>query len=95
MLKIAFGKKKKADTIIRKLVSALGIRLGEMKLPKNPTYKSGYTVTGNILNNLSEVIKDCGASLYYRRDTLVIRSIKEGVDECFNLEEATRAIRFH
>ncbi|QSX19988.1 phage protein [Priestia megaterium] len=88
-LKIAFGKNTKADTIIRKLVGALGIRLGEMKLPKNPTYKSGYTVTGNILNNLLEVVKDCGAALYYRRGTLVIRSIKEGTDERFNLEEAT------
>jgi len=88
-LKIAFAKGTKADVIIRKLVSALGIRLGEMKLPKNPVYKSGYTVTGNILNNLAEVIKDCGASLYYRRGTLVIRSITEGTDEQFILEEAT------
>lgn len=88
-LKIAFGKGTKADAIIRKLVNALGIRLGEMKLPKNPTYKNGYTVTGNILNNLSDVVKDCGASLYYRRGTLIIRSIKEGSDERFVLEEAT------
>lgn len=88
-LKIAFGKGTKADAIIRKLVSALGIRLGEMKLPKNPTYKNGYTVTGNILNNLNEIVKDCGASLYYRRGTLIIRSIKEGSDERFVLEEAT------
>lgn len=88
-LKITFGKGTKADTIIRKLVGALGIRLGEMKLPKNPVYKSGYTVTGNILNNLNDVVKDCGAALYYRRGTLVIRSIKEGTDEQFSLEETT------
>ncbi|MFP7737463.1 phage protein [Priestia aryabhattai] len=88
-LEIAFAKGTKADVIIKRLVSALGIRLGEMKLPKNPSYTSGYTVTGNILNNLNEVVKDCGAALYYRKGTLVVRSIKEGTDERFVLEEAT------
>ncbi|AXI29445.1 hypothetical protein CIB87_10635 [Priestia megaterium] len=91
-LEIAFAKGTKADAIIKRLVSALGIRLGEMKLPKNISYPSGYTVTGNILNNLEEVVKDCGASMYYRKGTLIIRSIKEGTDERFTLEEATGLI---
>ncbi|MED4140847.1 hypothetical protein P4652_21725 [Priestia megaterium] len=91
-LEIAFAKGTKADAIINRLVSALGIRLGEMKLPKNISYPSGYTATGNILNNLEEVVKDCGASIYYRKGTLIIRSIKEGTDERFTLEEATGLI---
>lgn len=91
-LEIAFAKGTKADAIIKRLVSALGIRLGEMKLPKNISYPSGYTVTGNILNNLEEIVKDCGASIYYRKGTLIIRSIKEGTDERFTLEEATGLI---
>ncbi|MHC8969192.1 phage protein [Priestia aryabhattai] len=91
-LEIAFAKGTKADAIIKRLVSALGIRLGEMKLSKNISYPSGYTVTGNILNNLEEVVKDCGASMYYRKGTLIIRSIKEGTDERFTLEEATGLI---
>ncbi|MEI2392216.1 hypothetical protein V8V55_20645 [Priestia megaterium] len=91
-LEIAFAKGTKADAIINRLVSALGIRLGEMKLPKNISYPGGYTVTGNILNNLEEVVKDCGASIYYRKGTLIIRSIKEGTDERFTLEEATGLI---
>jgi len=91
-LEIAFAKGTKADAIIKRLVSALGIRLGEMKLPKNISYPSGYTVTGNILNNLEEIVKDCGASIYYRKGTLIIRSIKEGTDEQFTLEEATGLI---
>ncbi|MBU3569280.1 hypothetical protein IUK39_03690 [Priestia aryabhattai] len=91
-LEIAFAKGTKADAIIKRLVSALGIRLGEMKLPKNISYPSGYTVTGNVLNNLEEIVKDCGASIYYRKGTLIIRSIKEGTDERFTLEEATGLI---
>ncbi|MGN8233240.1 phage protein [Priestia flexa] len=88
-LKITFAKGTKADVIIKRLVSVLGIRLGEMSIPKNPTYSSGYTVTGNILNNLEEVVEDCGAAIYYRRGNLIIRSIKEGTDERFTLESST------
>ncbi|WP_205628855.1 hypothetical protein, partial [Acinetobacter baumannii] len=56
-LKITFKPGTKADIIIKRLIGALGIRLAEMKLPKNPVYKSGYTVTGNIQNNLLEVVR--------------------------------------
>ncbi|MFB8733912.1 hypothetical protein ACEQPO_08140 [Bacillus sp. SL00103] len=38
---------------------------------------------------LEEVVHDCGASLYYRRGRLVIRSITEGDDERFELKEST------
>jgi hypothetical protein len=86
---ITFKKGTKADTIIKRLVQLLGIRLAEMKLPKNIVYKSGYTVTGNIENNLVEVVKDCGASMYWRKGAMVIRSIKEGTDERFILSEET------
>lgn len=87
--KITFKAGTKADVIIKRLVSALGFKLLEMKLPKNVVYKKGYTVTGNIENNLIEVVKDCGASMYNRRGGRVIRSIKEGTDERFRLEEST------
>lgn len=89
---IAFQAGTTAEVIINRLVKELGIRLAEMKLPKNPVYKSGYTVTGNIQNNLLEVVKECGAALYYRRGSLIIRSITEGTDERFLLEESTGLI---
>ncbi|MED4977227.1 hypothetical protein NST70_13655 [Weizmannia sp. FSL K6-0777] len=91
-LKITFKSGTKAETIIKKLTSVLGIRLAECKLPKNKVYKSGYTVTGQILNNLVEVVRDCGASLYWRKGNMVIRNIREGIDENFTLEESTGLI---
>ncbi|MGC4378249.1 hypothetical protein WD019_15175 [Fictibacillus sp. Mic-4] len=89
---ITFKPGTKADVIIKRLVQVLGIRLLELKLPKNVTYKKGYSVTGNIMNNLVEVVKDCGASLYWRRGGMTIRSIKAGTDERFRLEESTGLI---
>ncbi|WP_162877067.1 phage protein [Aeribacillus pallidus] len=91
-LKITFKKGTKASVIIKRLCSVLGIKLAYMKLPRNITYKKGYTVTGLILNNLEEVVRDCGASMYYRRGQMVIRSIKEGTDERFILKEETGLI---
>ncbi|CAM4012944.1 phage protein [Mesobacillus zeae] len=86
---ITFKAGTKADVIIKRLASVLGFKLLELKLPKNVIYKKGYTVTGNIENNLIEVVKDCGASMYNRRGGRVIRSIKEGTVEHFRLEDST------
>lgn len=89
-LQISFKVDTKADIIIQKLISVLGIKLASTpKLVRNKVYKKGYVVTGLILNNLEEVVRDCGSVLYYRRGRLVIRPLKEGFDERFTLEEAT------
>jgi len=90
--KITFKKGTKASVIIRRLCSVLGIKIVSIKLPKDVVYKNGYSVTGQILNNLEEIIKDCGASMYYRRGQMVIRSIKEGNDERFLLNSDTGLI---
>lgn len=90
--KITFKKGTKASVIIKRLCSVLGIKIAYMKLPKDIVYKNGYTVTGLILNHLEEIVKDCGASVYYRRGQMVIRSIKEGTDERFILRSDTGLI---
>lgn len=77
-------------TIIKRLVGALGIQLGgPITLKKNTIYKKGYNVTQLILNNLEEVVRDCGSVMYHRRGKLVIRPIDVGTDENFLLEENT------
>lgn len=77
-------------TIIKRLVGALGIQLGgPIILKKNTIYKKGYNVTQLILNNLEEVVRDCGSVMYHRRGKLVIRPIDVGTDENFLLEENT------
>lgn len=91
-LKITFKKGTHASTIIKKLCSILGIKLAVLKLPKDVVYKKGYTVTAEILDDIQTIVKDCGASMYYRRGQMVIRSIKEGTDEKFTLNEGTGLI---
>ncbi|MED5050664.1 hypothetical protein P9850_02105 [Anoxybacillus rupiensis] len=90
--KITFKNGTRGSVIINRLCSVLGIKITYMKLPKDVVYKNGYTVTGLILNHLEEVVKDCGASMYYRRGQMVIRSIKEGTDERFKLNSDTGLI---
>lgn len=87
-LQISFKAGTKADVIINKLVSVLGLKLAaKPKLVRNKEYKKGYVVTGLILNNLEEIVRDCGSIIYYRRGRLVIRPLKEGFDERFVLTE--------
>ncbi|APT49012.1 hypothetical protein BSA171_14390 [Bacillus safensis] len=88
-MKITFKKGTTARTIIKRLIRILDIKLAKLSLPRNKVYKKGYTVTGSIEKKLEEVVHDCGASLYYRRGRLVIRSITEGDDERFELKEST------
>ncbi|NMH83263.1 hypothetical protein HH307_02985 [Bacillus coagulans] len=89
---ITFRKGTTGKQIISKLTGLLGIKPATVSIPKNKVYKSGYKVTGQIENNLVEVVKDCGASMYWRRGRMVIRSIKTGDDERFTLSEDTGLI---
>lgn len=92
-MKISFKKGTTGLTIIKRLIDVLGIKLGApIKLVKNKVYKKGYTVTGLILNNLEEVVRDCGSVMYHRRGKLIIRPLKEGTDERFLLSEDTGLI---
>jgi hypothetical protein len=92
---LGIGFKPGADglTIIKRIVSALGIQLGgPIVIKKNTIYKKGYLITQLILNNLEEVVRDCGSIMYHRRGKLVIRPIDVGTDENFLLEENTGLI---
>lgn len=92
-LQIAFKKDTKGSVIINKLIRVLGIKLADKpKLTRDKVYKKGYTVTGLILNNLEEVVRDCGSIIYYRRGRLVIRPLREGFDERFTVSEETGLI---
>lgn len=92
VMKITFKAGTKSSTIIKRLCSVLGIKLGTFSLPREKTYPKGYTVTGNILNNLEDVVKATGAAMYWRRGKLIIRSIKAGDDERFILSSDTGLI---
>lgn len=92
-LGIGFKPGTDGKTIINRLVKVMGIKLGgPVILKKNVIYKKGYLVTQLIINNLEEVVVDCGAVMYHRRGKLIIRPIDVGTDEKFLLEEDTGLI---
>lgn len=88
-LNITFAKGTKASAIIKKLTNLLGMKITKVILPRDKVYKKGFKVTGKIENKLETVVKDCGASLYWRRGKPIIRSIETGDDERFTLKPAT------
>lgn len=93
-LEITFKKGTKGSTIVNRLVSILGIKLdGKIELVRDKVYKKGYVVTKLILNNLEEVVRDCGSVIYHRRGRLVIRPLKKGKDEQFVLSEDTGLLK--
>lgn len=93
-LDISFKPGTDGMTIIKRVTSALGMKLGgPIILKKNMIYKKGYVITKLILNNLEEVVRDCGSVLYHRKGKLIIRPIDEGTDEQFLLSEETGLIQ--
>lgn len=92
-LAINFKKGTDGHTIIKRLMSALGMKVeGEVRLKQNKIYKNGFSCTKIILNDLEEVINDCGSIIYHRRGKIVVRPMEEGTDENFVLSASTGLI---
>lgn len=88
----SYKKSIKADTIIKDLAKALGLNIAVMKLPHNQTYKKGYSIDNEIINEIQRIAKDCGASTYISRQQIYIRSIYEGDNNKFILSSETGLI---
>lgn len=76
-------------TIINRVANNANITISQISLPNNKVFKSGYTADGDAMGIIEEIAKDCGASVFYRRGSLIIRSITEGNDERFDLRAST------
>lgn len=77
--------------ICQKIVELMGFK-AEIRLPNNKQYKKGYVVSGDLLQHLQTVAKDCGATVHWRRGKLIIRSLKEPTSEKCLLSEDTGLI---
>lgn len=89
---ITFAKKTTGETIIKKIVELLGLKISEMRLPKNHVYPKGYILSGNLTTHLKAVAKACGASVFYKRGALCIRSLNSAVNEYCLVSEETGMI---
>lgn len=89
---VTFKQWTRGDVIIKKIVDLLGLRLSELRLPDNKQYPKGYIISGNLINQLITIAKDCGASVFWKRGNLVVRSLQEPTSETCFLSEDTGLI---
>ncbi|MBA2878057.1 hypothetical protein HNR63_001111 [Anoxybacillus kamchatkensis] len=91
-VKKSYKKGIKASQILRDLIASFSLKVAVLKLPKDKVYTKGYTVNGEIIEQLNKIAKDCGASAYINKGQLYIRSLKEGDDTRFKLSSDTGLI---
>lgn len=87
--KKTFAKNTKASKILRTLAKETAMNIAKMALPKDVTYKNGYTVEGELVEEMANVANHCGASVYVNRNAIYIRSITAGDDTKIILEAST------
>lgn len=91
-LKNTYKKGIKADAILQGFAKVIGLKIAVLKLPKNVVYKKGYTINGNIVQEMQKIANECGASCYISRGQVYIRSLKEGDNNQFKLNADTGLI---
>jgi len=93
-LKLSLAKGSKASTGIKRLVEAMGMKLGApIVLKKDYVYKKGFVASKILINDLEQMVKDCGSVLYHRRGKLIIRPLDQGIDEKFTLNVNTGLLK--
>lgn len=91
-IKKSYKQNIKASHILKDLTASLGLKVAVFKLPQDKTYTKGYSVSGEVIETLNNIAKDCGASVYINKGQLYIRSLKEGDDSRFKLTADTGLI---
>lgn len=87
--KTTFAKNTKASKILKTLAKSTGMNIAKMVLPTDVTYTKGYTVEGELIEEMATVANHCGASVYINKNAIYIRSITAGDDTKFTLEVDT------
>ena len=75
--------------MLKTLAKSTGMSIAKMSLPKDKVYKNGYTVEGELMEEMQTIANHCGASVYINRNAIYIRSITKGDDTKFTLEVDT------
>ncbi|MDF2657757.1 MAG: hypothetical protein K0Q94_548 [Paenibacillus sp.] len=79
----------RGSQILKDLVPLLKLPVAAFRLPKDKVYEEGYSISGQIVDNLSQIARDCGASFYINRGNLYIRALSDGDDAQFVLKTDT------
>lgn len=87
--KKTYSKGTKASVIIRDIASFAGLKIGEIKLPVDFTYRSGKTLKGTPKTLLTGIAKDCKAKMYVTKGALYMREKNAGTNIGLDISKET------
>ena len=88
----AYKKGVKADTVMKDLLKQLKLPIALYKLPKNPAYKEGLSVDGNLIDTIKQVAEECGAYVFINKGRVFVGALNTGQDLKFTLSAETGLI---
>ena len=82
----------KASTILKDLLSIIGLPVAVFKPQRDYTYKDETKIDGRIIDNIKKYSEVCGISTYIHKQKIYSRSIKDGDNLSFNVNSDTGMI---
>ena len=89
---LSFGAGTKASTILRKLVSKVGLPLAVFKTRRDHTYKDKVTVDGGLMDNIKKYAQICGVAAFICKSRIYVAPLTYGEQDTFYLTADTGLI---
>lgn len=89
---LAYANGSKASTVLRDLLSKVGLPIAKFSIKRDFVYKDGLTVDAGIMETIKKQAQVCGVSAYISKGQIYVQSIGEGDDTNFSLSVDTGLI---
>lgn len=89
---ITYKANTKASQILKELLNKTGIPIAVFKVRRDWTYKDEQTVEGDLMENIKTYAEVCGISVFVNKGKIYARSLKEGDNINFTINESTGLI---
>lgn len=93
-IQISFTSGVSARYVLETLSRRSNIAVQIVSLKNNKNYDEAYSASGKPIDCLQEVAEYAESKLYYRRGNLIVRDVKAGYDESFNLNAKTGLLEY-
>lgn len=89
LTELSFGSGTKASTILRKLVSLVGLPVAAFEVKRDYTYKDKATVSGGKMENIKKYAQICGVVAYVCKSKIYVCPLTYGTHDTFYLTADT------
>lgn len=86
---VSYSKNTKASYILKDLCEKVGLPIAVFKVERDHTYKESVTINSDIMASIEKYAKICGVSAYICKQKIYVRSLKDGDNLAFALDENT------